>query len=107
MVGILYNAPMRDESVVNGLLAKREELLRENADLRERMAVISNDIEAIDRVLDAFGYPGELKGGTPRQARIVLFYRNELREYLLGELRKAEGPLSSRELAFLLPGLPM
>jgi len=90
---------MRDESVVNGLLAKREELLRENADLRERMAVISNDIEAIDRVLDAFGYPGELKGGTPRQARIVLFYRNELREYLLAELRKAEGPLSSRELA--------
>jgi len=93
---------MHDESVVNGLLAKREELLRENADLRERMAVISNDIEAIDRVLDAFGYAGELKGGTPRQARIVLFYRNELREYLLAELRKAERPLSSRELACLV-----
>jgi len=90
---------MRDQSVVNGLLAKREELQRENGELRERIAVISNDIGAIDRVLDSLGYAGELNGGTPRQARIVLFYRNQLREYLLAELRKADRPLSCRELA--------
>ena len=47
----------RDQPTINGLLRKREELLRENIDLRERMA---NDIEAIDRVLDTFGYQGEL-----------------------------------------------
>ena len=63
------------------------------------MAVVSNSIEAIDRVLEAFGFEGELDGKTPRAARVILFYRNELREHLLGELRKADGPLSSRQLA--------
>jgi hypothetical protein len=93
---------MEDTTLINGLLAKREELSRENAELRERMAVLSNDIEAIDRVLDACGYRGELVGSTPRQARIVLFYRNELREYLLAELRKADEPLTARQLACLV-----
>ena len=66
------------------------------------MAIVCNDIEAIDRVLDAFGYQGQLEGRTPRAARIVLFYRNELREYLLAELRKADRPLSRRQLAALV-----
>ncbi|MGO4869025.1 MAG: hypothetical protein ACLPGW_00185 [Roseiarcus sp.] len=93
---------MRDESTINGLLQKREELQRESAGLREQMAIVSNSIEAIDRVLEAFGFEGELEGKTPRAARVILFYRNELREYLLGELRKAERPLSSRELASMV-----
>lgn len=90
---------MEDQTLINGLLAKREELSRENADLRERMAVLANDIEALDRVLDACGYRGELVGSTPRAARIVLFYRNELRDYLLAELRKAGEPMTARQLA--------
>lgn len=93
---------MKDETTISGLLQKREELQRETSELRERMAIVSNDIEAIDRVLDTFGYQGEIEGKTPRQARIVLFYRNELRQYLLTELRKAERPLTSRELACLV-----
>ncbi len=93
---------MEDQTLVNGLLAKREELQRENAELRERMAILANDLDALDRVLASCGYRGELIGSTPRQARIVLFYRNELREYLLAELRKAAKPLSSRELACLV-----
>ena len=93
---------MQDASLINGLLAKREDLQRENAELRERMAVLANDIDALDRVLDTCGYQGELVGKTPRAARIVLFYRNELREYLLAELRKADGPLTSRQLACLV-----
>jgi hypothetical protein len=93
---------MRDEALIAGLLAKREELNRENAELRERMAILSNDIEAIDRVLDACGFKGELEGKTPRAARIVLFYRNELRDYLLAELRKSPEPLTARQLACLV-----
>ena len=69
-----------------------------SAELRERMAVVANDIEAVERVLDSLGYQGEAVT-TPRAARIVLFYRNELREYLLAELRKAAEPLTARELA--------
>ncbi|KQP75267.1 hypothetical protein ASF41_16100 [Methylobacterium sp. Leaf111] len=93
---------MDDQSLINGLLAKREELSRENADLRERMAILSNNIEALDRVLEACGFRGELEGSTPRAARIVLFYRNELRDYLLAELRKAGEPLTARQLALLV-----
>ena len=93
---------MEDQTLINGLLVKRAELQSLNADLRERMAIVANDIEAVERVLDSLGYQGQLKGDTPRAARIVLFYRNELREYLLAEMRKAEHPLTARELACLL-----
>ncbi len=93
---------MTDEHTISGLLRKREELQREAQELRERMAVAANAIEAIDRVLETFGHTDALEGRTPRQARIVLFYRNELRAYLLEELRKADRPLSSRQLACLV-----
>jgi hypothetical protein len=91
-----------DQHTIGGLLRKRQELLDENGVLRERMAVIANDIEAIDRVLDAFGYQGSLEGRTSRAARIVLFYRNELRQFLQAELAKAGRPLSTRDLAIIL-----
>jgi hypothetical protein len=93
---------MTDDSTVSGLLKKRDELQRESASLREQMAIVSNSIDAIDQVLESFGFEGELEGKTPRAARVILFYRNELREYLLGELRKASGPLSSRQLASMV-----
>jgi hypothetical protein len=91
-----------DGATTKGLLRKRNELQRECASLREQMAIVSNNIETIDRVLEAFGLEGELEGKTPRAARVILFYRNELREYLLGELRRADRPLSSRELASMV-----
>lgn len=90
------------EHTVSGLLKKRQELQDENAMLRERMAAISNDIEAVDRVLDALGCQGQLEGRTARQERIILFYRNELRQFLQRELAKAEAPLSTRELAEII-----
>jgi hypothetical protein len=57
---------MKDENqhVISGLLKKRERLLRQSADLREQMAVIAGDIEAIDRTLDAFGFTGDQEGKT-------------------------------------------
>jgi hypothetical protein len=90
------------EHTINGLLQRRQELQNENAVVRERTAAIANDIEAIDRVLDSLGYMGDLEGRTARQARIILFYRNELREFLLGELRKAGRPMTTRELAVII-----
>ena len=90
---------MEDQSLINGLLAKRQGLTNLNAELRERMAIVANDIEAVERVLASLGYQGQLVGITPRAARIVLSYRNELREYLLAELRKSDAALTSRELA--------
>ena len=92
---------MDDASLTNGLLAKRQDLLVLNAELRERMAVLANDNDAVERVLDSLGYQGEAVT-TPRAGRIVLFYRNELREYLLAEMRKASEPMTARELAVKL-----
>ena len=92
---------MDDATLITGLLAKRLELCSLNSELRERMAVVSNDIDAVERVLDSLGYQGEAVT-TPRAARIVLFYRNELWEYLLAELRKAPAPMTARELAVKL-----
>lgn len=91
-----------DQHTISGLLRKRAALERENAECRERMAVIANDIEAIDRVLDAFGYQGPLEGRTPRAARIILLYRNELRQALQAELQRAGRPMSTRELAAII-----
>jgi hypothetical protein len=84
---------------INGLLQRRSELMDETGVLRERLAQVANDVEAIDRVLDTLGYEGELPNRTARQERIILFYRNELRDYLLKELRASDRPLSTRELA--------
>lgn len=92
---------MSDENqhVISGLLKKRENLLRQSSDLREQMAVIAGDIEAIDRTLDAFGFTGDLEGKTARGSRIILFYRNEPRQFLTEQLRKASKPTTPRALA--------
>ena len=67
--------------------------------LREELAHVGNDVEALDRTLIALGYRGDLKAVQPRGNRIVFFARDELRRFLLDELRKADGPVSSRDLA--------
>lgn len=85
-------------NTISGLLKTRDEMMGELLALRERMAEVHNDIEAVDRVLDALGYDGDLAGRTVRQNRLVIFARNELRQFILRELRKGE-PLSSRDLA--------
>jgi len=85
------------EHTINGLLQKRAEMMEEIAVTRERLGVLSNDIEALDRVLERLGYDGDVKL-TPRVPRVVLFYRGELRQFLLGQLRE-QGPATSRVLA--------
>jgi hypothetical protein len=86
-----------NEHAINALLAKRQELMEEIGSTRERLAVLSNDIEALDRVLETLGYSGDIKL-TPRVPRVVLFYRNELRQFCLGQLRE-HGERTSRQIA--------
>jgi len=89
---------MEHDHTISGLLRKRDDLMGDMQALREDLARLHNDVEAIDRVLDAFGYVGDLEARTPRSNRVVIFYRNELRQWIMRELRKGE-PLSSRDLA--------
>lgn len=86
------------ETTIAGLLKARDDMMGELMALRERAAAVFNDVEAMDRVLRALGYDGDLGARQPRHARLVIFNRNELRQWVLRELRKGE-PLSSRDLA--------
>ncbi|PZO54512.1 MAG: hypothetical protein DCF16_04850 [Alphaproteobacteria bacterium] len=82
---------------IAGLIGRREELLEELAQLREREGVLANDLDALDRVLESLGYDGPVKL-TPRVPRVVLFYRGELRQFLKASLQE-HGPSTSRQLA--------
>lgn len=87
------------EHTISGLLGKRADLFNEAERIRDRLAEIKNDIGAIDRTLNVLGYMGDLDAAMPRQKREVIFGRGELSKAIMGELRHAEGPLSSREIA--------
>ncbi|MEQ8305026.1 MAG: hypothetical protein RIA09_00570 [Hoeflea sp.] len=84
---------------INGLLTKRADLFNEAKELRERIAEIKNDIDAIDRALGTFGYTGDLDAAMPRQKRHVVFGKGELFRSCMTVLRGAEGPLTSRQIA--------
>lgn len=86
-------------NTVSGLVKKRAELCGESQVLRGKLAAAQNAIESIDRVLETLGYDAPSDGMPPRGTRIVFFDRNELRRFLLDELRQAKAPLSSREIA--------
>lgn len=83
----------------NGLLKRRGELFNEAERITERLAEIKNDIKAMDKTLRVLGYEGDLDAIMPRQRRNVIFGQGELLGALMLELRHAEGPLKSRELA--------
>lgn len=87
------------EHTISGLLKKRADLFNEAQLIRDRLAAIRNDVGAIDRVLGTLGYTGDLDAQMPRQKREVLFGRGELTKAILDELRMADGPMGSREIA--------
>jgi hypothetical protein len=87
------------EHTISGLLTKRADMFKEASEARARLAELRNDIEALDRTLRAFGYTGDLDAAMPRARREVMFGRGELTRAILGELRDADGPLGSREIA--------
>jgi hypothetical protein len=87
---------------IHGLLRKRDELLAQLDKLRDDIATVSNDLAAVDRVLKCLGFHPEIELLMKPRARVTLYVRNEMRKFLLDELRKAETPLSSRELAIIL-----
>lgn len=87
------------EHTISGLLGKRAELFNEAERIRDRLAKIKNDVGALDRVLGTLDYTGDLDAAMPSQKREVLFGGRELSKAIMGELRNAEGPLSSRDIA--------
>ena len=72
-------------NTISGLLQRRAELMADARELRERMAVVGNDIAALDRTLETLGYQGEMPApiGIQSSARVVYFHRNEQRRFWL------------------------
>lgn len=92
--------PARTETfqhAISALLFRRGEMMEELAVLRERQAALANDVDCLDRTLETLGYAGDVQL-TARVPRVVLFYRGELRQYLIAQL-KEHGPLTSRQMA--------
>jgi hypothetical protein len=87
------------ERTIGGLLKKRAEMVGELHALRERMGVVTNDLQSLDRVLQAFGYDGNLDELPVVRSKMVMFHKSELQQHLLHVLRNAGEPLSSRDLA--------
>ena len=88
------------DHTISGLLRRRSELMGEAMSLREELARVGNTIESLDHVLRSMGYHEPLDGMRPRSNRVVFFARNELRRFLIDELRKANGhPVTSRDMA--------
>ena len=93
-------ARLTDYSItINGLLTKRPEHFNEAISLRDRLAEIKNDVDAIDRTLGSLGYLGDIDAVMPRKQRNVIFKRRELMRFILLELRYAGKSLTSREIA--------
>ena len=91
---------------ISGLLRKRADMMGQVQALREELAVVGNDIEALDRVLVSLGYDEPLDGMRSRSNRVVFFARHELRRFLVSELRAAKGqPVSARDMAEKIIGL--
>ena len=93
------------EHKLSRLLKKRSELQGEAEKLRAQQAVVCNAIDSIDHVLASLGFEGNLDGMRPRSNRVVYFHRNELRRFLIDELRNTSSPVSAGDLAEKIIGL--
>lgn len=85
------------QHTVNGLLQKRREIMQEMVVMRERLGALANDVEAIDRVLQTLGHAEKLEM-VQASPRLIVFYRGQMRQWLLTQLRE-HGPATTRELA--------
>ncbi|MEM6381559.1 MAG: hypothetical protein AAF739_02705 [Pseudomonadota bacterium] len=94
-----YSRTETFEHTISGLLTKRADLLGEAESLRDRIAAIKNDLDALDRTLNTLGYEGDLDAMMPRQKRHVVFGRGELFRACMSVLRDADGPMTSRQIA--------
>lgn len=92
---------MADPIVISSLKAKRAELDGELMQAEKRAIQLRADLETIDRALKVFDPDIELKGIRPvvRRAAPRFFAHGQFARAALDTLRRAEKPLTYREIA--------
>jgi hypothetical protein len=85
---------------VQGLIRKRSEMASEAAGLKEQLGARLSDLDALDRVIRIFKPDIDLADLPERPAPLALSgTRGEFQRFLLDQLRKANHPLTTFELA--------
>jgi hypothetical protein len=68
------------QNTISGLLRKRGEMLASMADLREQIAVLSNDLESIERVMERSATKASCRPRRPASQRGAPAHRRALQD---------------------------
>lgn len=88
---------------VKALLEKRGLLLQAIETHYADIAGLRNDVAAVNRVLETFGYNEDLDESAPK-LRTIYFEKGQLARILADELRNAPGPMKTFDLATTIMG---
>lgn len=90
---------------INGLLTCRARLMAQGRKRDRPADQIRADIAAIDRVLvNVLGYQGDIQAVARDFKREALFRRGELFKAVCDVLRRADKPMTAREIASIVYG---
>jgi hypothetical protein len=92
---------MADEYVVNGLVKRRAELAGDIENTQKRLGELIVDLEKLDAVILQFDPSYEIASISPKAWRPPQHWskRGEMSRVVLGVLRQATEPLTTREIA--------
>lgn len=85
-------------NTVSGLVAKRAELVKLRADLERELRAVTVDIDHLDGAIRLFD-PTQTPAARKRYATKHRAKKGQMQRFVLGALRTATGPLTSRDIA--------
>ena len=91
-------SPLERPNTVSGLLAKRAELVKLRADLEAELRAVTCDIDHLDGAIRLFD-PAATPAARKRYATKHRAKKGQMQRFVLGALRDATGPLTSRDIA--------
>ncbi len=93
----MTNRPERPNTV-SGLVAKRAELLKLREQLEAELRAVTIDLDHLDACIRLFD-PEQTPAARKRYAAKHRATRGQMRRFVLGQLRDATAPVTSRQIA--------
>ena len=95
---------MADQIVINGLVRRRAELAGEIENTQKKLGDLVEDLQHLDSVILQFDPSYEIQSITPKAWRPPEHWskRGEMSRVILGILRQATEPLTTRDIALQL-----